>query len=151
MAGTVHMEIMEKQAERVKQIWLILGGNFYGHITLNNLRMMCLAIKGLHVSPDVEFSESSTHQFQINSVDPNYPENLPVFGLFSAEGDLHLSQTDVEKATTHFKILIQNRLLHEQDLLTQKKEARDKIQPFSFKPVVNEKSARLAEKSRSRQ
>jgi hypothetical protein len=30
-------------------LWKILGGDYYGHITLNNLRMLLLAIKGLHV------------------------------------------------------------------------------------------------------
>lgn len=36
-------------------------------------------------------------------------------------------------------------------MLTEKKEARDKIQPYTFKPVVSQISARLAQKSRSRQ
>lgn len=106
VSGLTAIENLAKQTERIEQIWQILGGNFYGHITLNNLRMMCLAIKGLHVSPDVEFQENSTNHFQINTVDPTYPESLPLFGLFSAEGDLHLAQSDVERATAHFKLLI---------------------------------------------
>ena len=34
------------------QLWHTLGGPYYGHVTLNNLRMLLLAIKGLHVEPD---------------------------------------------------------------------------------------------------
>ena len=30
-------------------LWRILGGDYFGHVTLNNLRMVLLAIKGLHV------------------------------------------------------------------------------------------------------
>ena len=30
-------------------LWRILGGDYYSHVTLNNLRMILLAIKGLHV------------------------------------------------------------------------------------------------------
>ena len=30
-------------------MWKVLGGEFYGHVTLNNLRMLLLAIKGLHI------------------------------------------------------------------------------------------------------
>jgi hypothetical protein len=33
-----------------------LGGEFFGHVTLNNLRMLLLAIKGLHVQPEVRKS-----------------------------------------------------------------------------------------------
>jgi hypothetical protein len=40
---------IEKQDQKIIQLWRILGGEYYGHITLNNLRMLLLAIKGLHV------------------------------------------------------------------------------------------------------
>jgi hypothetical protein len=40
-------------------LWKILGGPYFAHVTLNNLRMMLLAIKGLHVQPDVGLSTAS--------------------------------------------------------------------------------------------
>ena len=38
-------------------MWHTLGGPYYGHVTLNNLRMLLLAIKGLHVEPDQQITE----------------------------------------------------------------------------------------------
>lgn len=35
------------------QVWRTLGGPYYEHVTLNNLRMLLLAIKGIHVQPDL--------------------------------------------------------------------------------------------------
>lgn len=49
---------LEKQDKKVAQLWKVLGGEHYGHITLNNLRMFLLAIKGLHVMPDVKFTDN---------------------------------------------------------------------------------------------
>jgi len=40
-------------------LWKILGGPYFNHVTLNNLRMMLLAIKGLHVQPDVGLNSTS--------------------------------------------------------------------------------------------
>ena len=37
---------------KLVMLWRILGGDYYGHVTLNNLRMVLLAVKGLHVQPD---------------------------------------------------------------------------------------------------
>jgi len=39
----------DKQDQLLVMLWKILGGEYYGHVTLNNLRMLLLAIKGLHV------------------------------------------------------------------------------------------------------
>ena len=44
---------VEKQTIKMQSLWVILGGDHYGHVTLNNLRMLMLAIKGLHVQPEV--------------------------------------------------------------------------------------------------
>ena len=55
---TEEMEVkvrdLEKQEQKILCLWKILGGEFYGHVTLNNLRMILLAIKGLHVQPDIK-------------------------------------------------------------------------------------------------
>ena len=45
---------IQKQEHKFLCLWKILGGEFYGHVTLNNLRMILLAIKGLHVQPDIK-------------------------------------------------------------------------------------------------
>lgn len=37
----------------------MLGGPYYGHVTLNNVRMLLLAIKGLHVQPDIDLDQNS--------------------------------------------------------------------------------------------
>lgn len=34
-------------------MWMALGGPHYSHVTLNNLRMVLLAVKGFHVQPDL--------------------------------------------------------------------------------------------------
>jgi hypothetical protein len=43
----------------MQSLWALLGGDHFGHVTLNNLRMMMLAIKGLHVQPDLTFNKDS--------------------------------------------------------------------------------------------
>ena len=39
----------EKQTLKMQSLWALLGGDHFGHITLNNLRMLMLAIKGVVV------------------------------------------------------------------------------------------------------
>lgn len=34
-------------------MWMVLGGPYYSHVTLNNLRMLLLAVKGFRVQPDI--------------------------------------------------------------------------------------------------
>ena len=53
----------EKQDTKANLLWMILGGNHYGHVTLNNLRMTLLAIKGLPVQPDVKMSKVGDNNF----------------------------------------------------------------------------------------
>jgi hypothetical protein len=52
------LSLIQKQEHKFLCLWKMLGGEFYGHVTLNNLRMMLLAIKGLHVQPDVKKTKS---------------------------------------------------------------------------------------------
>ena len=37
-------------------MWMVLGGPHYAHVTLNNLRMLLLAVKGFRVQPDIALS-----------------------------------------------------------------------------------------------
>lgn len=37
----------------LRQMWMVLGGPHYAHVTLNNLRMLLLAVKGFRVQPDI--------------------------------------------------------------------------------------------------
>ena len=47
-----HKYESEKQISKVQVLWVMLGGEHYGHVTLNNLRMMLLAVKGVHIQPE---------------------------------------------------------------------------------------------------
>ena len=42
-----------QQDDMLKQMWMVLGGPYYSHVTLNNLRMLLLAVKGFRVQPDI--------------------------------------------------------------------------------------------------
>lgn len=93
------LEKIHKQEESINQIWKILGGPHFKHVTLNNLRLLLLGIKGLHVLPNESLPQEDLLKAK--------------FGVFSAAGDLYLEVSDVAKLTAHFKDLIQERLLHE--------------------------------------
>ena len=80
---------LEKQKFKVMNLWVILGGEYFGHVTLNNLRMMLLAIKGLHVQPDVPLCEESV-KFE-------GPLGSPL-GIFGPSGDMYLFGCDIERA-----------------------------------------------------
>ena len=60
ISQTSTMDFREKQDRLVMNLWKMLGGEYYGHITLNNLRMFLLAVKGLHVSPDVKLDTDTS-------------------------------------------------------------------------------------------
>ena len=62
----------------------MLGGDHFGHVTLNNLRMLMLAIKGLHVQPELVISKDSKNVITVKG-----PFNEPL-GMFGASGDLFL-------------------------------------------------------------
>lgn len=72
--------------------------------------MMLLAIKGLHITPEIEKTENLINFNLIEA-----PSNLKFYGKFSQEGDLYMTEEDVESATTEFKVLVHNRLLHESE------------------------------------
>ena len=87
--------------------------------------MMLLAIKGLHVQPDVKITEEQSF---INLSKMNAPPACPTddaantrsspsqpnIGVFNENGDMIMLEDDVERAIALFKDLSQNRLLHEQ-------------------------------------
>ena len=47
----------EQDYQLAWQVWLTLGGAYWHHVTLNNLRMLLLAIQGLHVQPDAPLGD----------------------------------------------------------------------------------------------
>ena len=98
----VNKEPKEKQ---VWSMWKTLGGEELGHVTLNNLRMLLFAVKGVKVSPDVKVD----YNMSFKSYGP--------IGYFSAAGDLYLSEVDVQKSIKLFAQMARNHLLFEQDLL----------------------------------
>ena len=123
----------------------MLGGEHYGHITLNNLRMFLLAIKGLHVMPDVKFTENPSQYFKLSDIPPDSTEQtmdaqFTYLGLFSQQGDMYLFEEDVEKAARMFKDMINCRLLHEQKQLLKRKGERSLEVLYEFRPYVSEKS-----------
>ena len=93
----------EKQTARIEHLWIILGGEHRKHVTLNNLRILLLAIKGLHVQPDVPLSESNAISLD-NGI-----------GKFGPSGDLYLEEQDIEKLIALFSQFNHNRLLFEQN------------------------------------
>lgn len=88
-------------------MWVILGGEHYGHVTLNNLRMMLLAIKGLHVQPDVPLTDKNNEMVKIDG-----PLAEPL-GIFGQTGDMYLFGSDIERTISYFKRLNYNRLIFE--------------------------------------
>ena len=46
-----------QQDELLRQMWMALGGPYYSHVTLNNLRMLLLAVKGFRVQPDIALND----------------------------------------------------------------------------------------------
>jgi hypothetical protein len=111
---------------KIVHLWKILGGDFYEHVTLNNLRMMLLAIKGLHVTPDAEFGEGTKDFIDLAKVGEK-EQGFTYLGIFSQQGDLHLRQDEISKSVKIFKSFIQNRMLYEQKILIDKKDNRDKV------------------------
>lgn len=120
----------DKQDKKINALWRQLGGCHYGHVTLNNLRMFLLAIEGLHVVPDVKYQFNQADFISLNQIEakhePNHDlsrsqEPSQLLGQFSKQGDLYMFEEDVSKAVQVFKELAQNRLLHEQNKLLQKK------------------------------
>lgn len=71
--------------------------------------MMMLAIKGLHITPGIGIDKNEA-LLNLNNIGSS---NIKFLGKFSQEGDLHLSELDVKTASSEFKLLIHNRLLHE--------------------------------------
>lgn len=95
----------EPKDKQVWSMWKTLGGEELGHVTLNNLRMLLFAVKGVKVSPDVKVD----YNMSFKSYGP--------IGYFSAAGDLYLSEVDVQKSIKLFAQMARNHLLFEQDLL----------------------------------
>lgn len=72
-------------------------------------------------------------------------------GVFNKNGDFYLYPQDVEQAARYFQILNQNRQLYEHSQLLVRKEERAHVVQHSFRPFVDPKNNRLAERSRERQ
>lgn len=120
-------------------MWQCLGGPYFGHVTLNNLRMLLLAIKGLHVRPDIEVGsdEPTIRMSEVLSTHdgkkkehlkvPSFSDNLNhfeemrkkdhLFGFFNQNGDFYMEPHDVDIAAKIFKPINQNRMLFEQENL----------------------------------
>ena len=121
---------MDRQEKKINALWRQLGGYYYGHVTLNNLRMFLLAIKGLHVIPEVKIDFDQATFISLNQVESHSELNQDLsrsqepfqyLGQFSKQGDLYMYEEDVSKSIHMFKDLAQNRLMHEQNKLVEKK------------------------------
>ena len=106
-------------------------------MTLNNLRISLLAIKGLHVQPEVALAAGNA---------TSLPKGI---GRFGPSGDLYFEEQDVEKLTTLFSQFTHNRLLFEQKQHLQRKAERENVQEHKFKPSISRRSVDMVEKSRS--
>ena len=110
------------------KMWHVLGGPYFGHITLNNLRMLLLAIKGLHVRPETEITPEDPiirmkdvlSVRKIESDVPTFKKETPekksqeyLFGFFNENGDFYLDEVDVEIAGKWFKPINTNRMFFE--------------------------------------
>ena len=71
-------------------------------MTLNNLRISLLAIKGLHAPPAAPLSDADATSLRKG------------IGKFGPSGDVYFEEQDVEKLTALFSQLNHNRLLFEQ-------------------------------------
>jgi len=60
--------------------------------------MLMLAIKGLHVQPEVTLNKDSKDIIKFDG-----PLNEPL-GIFGSSGDLYLFETDMEKVISFFGI-----------------------------------------------
>ena len=66
----VNVNISSQAAQQealLGQMWMVLGGPHYSHVTLNNLRMVLLAVKGFHVQPDLALNADG---------DPENPDEI---------------------------------------------------------------------------
>ena len=60
--------------------------------------MLMLAIKGLHVQPEITLSKDSKELIKLDG-----PLNEPL-GIFGSTGDFYLFEADMEKAVSFFGI-----------------------------------------------
>lgn len=133
------MQKSDKQDQLLVLLWKILGGEYYGHVTLNNLRMLLLAIKGLHVQLDPALAASLNKADNLINLadvfeDSQNAKNIPAaqtqsekvilssfefkqpsiyLGFFNNNGDMVLFPNDVDRAIKLFSEMKHNRMLYE--------------------------------------
>ena len=91
----------------------MLGGEHYGHVTLNNLRMMLLAVKGIHMQPEAPLLTIDAGKNTLVKIDGPYGEPI---GIFGSKGDIYLFECDISRVISIFSAFNQNRLEFEQKL-----------------------------------
>eukprot|EP00350_Pseudokeronopsis_sp_OXSARD2_P010932 CAMPEP_0170552220 /NCGR_PEP_ID=MMETSP0211-20121228/10138_1 /TAXON_ID=311385 /ORGANISM="Pseudokeronopsis sp., Strain OXSARD2" /LENGTH=143 /DNA_ID=CAMNT_0010859809 /DNA_START=1413 /DNA_END=1844 /DNA_ORIENTATION=+ len=69
-----------------QEIWKVLGGEIKGHVTLNNLRILLLAILGTFIEPALNKDEQVLEKLETDS-----------FGSFNEHGDLFLEIHEISK------------------------------------------------------
>ena len=74
-------------------LWKVLGGDYFGHVTLNNLRMFLLAVKGLHVQPDVRLETDKC--YRLNEKMETHKHNFEYLGIFNSSRDMYLFKDDI--------------------------------------------------------
>lgn len=89
----------ENEEKLLQDMWRILGGETRNHVTLNNLRIILLAIMGTFIEPSLKKEEQKLEIISENS-----------FGRFNEHGDLFLEQYEVPRLTKHFQSLNMNRV-----------------------------------------
>jgi hypothetical protein len=79
------------------------------------------------------------------------PTNEIYLGVFNQNGDMFMSEQDVERAIHFFSNFSQNRLIFEQQQLISRKDNRANAPLLhSFKPKISSRNEKLASRSRSR-
>ena len=68
-------------------------------MTLNNLRMMLLAVKGMHVQPATPLLSSAAANNELVKIDGPLLEPI---GIFGASGDLYLFESDIARVISIF-------------------------------------------------
>ena len=68
-------------------------------MTLNNLRMVLLAVKGIHMQPEVPLLTLAAKKHELVKIDGPY--GAPI-GIFGAKGDIYLFEDDISRVISIF-------------------------------------------------
>lgn len=103
----------------VEEIWKVLGGHYYEHVTLNNLRILLLAIQNVLIEHGKNVDRDSVAFLPFPSQEnlSNSNQDLALtegsVGKFNSHGDFFMDVRDMRIITKKFNTLSVNRRQHE--------------------------------------